>query len=320
MKRLFLGLVLCLAAATAFAQEDPAAWSVQVEPTARLLKAGDVFNVLVTAKIDDGWHLYSLQAAANGPKPTRIIIPEGQPFEPAGDIQAPPPLSSFDPNFGFDTEYYERAVTFTVPVRMLAAGKLLVQVRYQTCTAETCLAPKLLNFELSVASDTKAATRPAEAQTMPDGLTAGWQVPDFAFTDFTGKKRKFSEYRGKYVLLDFWATWCSPCLADMPRLRKTYDQFHAQGFEILGMNSETIGQDTDETDKQTQAQAKKVAAAKGAVWTHATSATAVPVAGKLFKVSSLPTKILVDKEGKFIAKIGEKDDLAAILSGLLAQR
>jgi thiol-disulfide isomerase/thioredoxin len=147
----------------------------------------------------------------------------------------------------------------------------------------------------------------------------GAQAPDFAFTDFQGKSRKFSEFRGKILLLDFWATWCGPCLADMPRLRKLYDKYQSRGFEILGLDSELLGQDADEIDPQTQEQAKKLAAAKGAVWTHANTATTALVANKIFNLQTLPAKILIDREGKVVAWVTAKDDLDAILAELLGR-
>ena len=158
----------------------------------------------------------------------------------------------------------------------------------------------------------------ADSQTKQ--LKVGDAVPDFAFTDFEGKPRNFSEYKGKIVLLDFWATWCSPCLKDIPKLKVIYDKYKTQNFELIGMDSETIGDEETpdpEFAKETAERAKQIVKTRGANWTHANAETAVPVAKTVFNVKALPTKILIDKDGKVVAIIGEKDDLEKAITTLM---
>src|SRR5687767_6700328 len=83
----------------ASAQElNPIHWSVKKENSALAVKAGDKFNAQVIARIDEGWHLYSLDQAPGGPIPTRISVPEDQRFKLAGDIDSPLPKVLFDSN------------------------------------------------------------------------------------------------------------------------------------------------------------------------------------------------------------------------------
>ena len=70
----------------------------------------------------------------------------------------------------------------------------------------------------------------------------GEVVPNFSATDLDGKLLSLQDYRGKIVLLDFWAVWCGPCLTEIPNVKRVYDTYKDQGFDIIGVNL-----DTDET-------------------------------------------------------------------------
>lgn len=329
-----------LAAVNIPAQDlNPILWKIKTESLPTQLKAGDKFNIQVVAAIDEGWHLYSLEQPQGGPIPTRIGLPEGQKFKLAGTIESPLPLVVFDPNFNLDTQFYEEEAVFILPVEVVkdaAPGKqtLTINTFFQTCNDTKCLPAKTvkLTAETEIVTPAQAVDRSSaktpnqsdKSQTISQAkINQTSAAIEFEFVDFSGKPRKFSEFRGKYVLLDFWATWCKPCLEDIPKLKQLYDKYKASGFEIIGMDSETIGDEAEAPDpefaKETAERAKQIVLTRGVTWTQATSETAVPVAMKVFGVKSLPTKILIDREGKVIATIGEKDDLTGIVEKLLNQ-
>lgn len=68
--------------------------------------------------------------------------------------------------------------------------------------------------------------------------TVGDSAPAFVASSLDGKATKLVDLRGKVVLIDFWATWCPPCVASMPHLQKVYDEYKGRGFVVVGLNQE----------------------------------------------------------------------------------
>lgn len=322
--------ILCAVAALASveirAQENetsanPIKWTVK----ASSLDAARI-NIELTAEIERGWHLYSTERVEGGPSPTRITVAPNQGLEIAGEIDSPAPHSAYDPNFQVATESYEGSVTFKIPVKAAtarpASGKLRVQVRYQSCTATICLPPQLLELETVVnGAEAKSLSTDQPEASANSSLAVGAVVPDFEFVAFDGKRHSLAEFRGRVVVLDFWASWCSPCLADIPELKSVYQKFHPQGFEIIGLNSEAIGQkDVDaEFRKSGEARAREIVGTRGVNWPQSVNATSLPVALR-FGVESLPAKFLVDREGRLVARISKVSELEAMLGSLFGAK
>jgi DsbC/DsbD-like thiol-disulfide interchange protein len=133
------------------APADPIIWRVE-NPPAKPVKAGSRISLKLAAKIQDGWHLYSMKPLEEGPIPTRIWLAEGQPFQLAGAIQASAPQTMQDPSFNMEVEFYEGEAAFDLPVRVAAASdgaqKLVISTSFQACDNKICLPPKTVKVEV----------------------------------------------------------------------------------------------------------------------------------------------------------------------------
>ncbi len=122
-------------------------------------------------------------------------------------------------------------------------------------------------------------------------LAVGKELPDFSFVDLNGKKHNFSEFRGKYILLDFWGFWCPPCREELPYLREAYKRYQSRGLEIVGMN----------TDNNTPDLIKKTLNDNAMTWTQAQLESIKDLRDVQFRIESFPTIFLVAPDGKILS-------------------
>ncbi len=130
---------------------------------------------------------------------------------------------------------------------MIAALGLMVWSgfkEHQRRTQEAALqhAPQLALVPDGQAPPTATPTSADAAEAQPQPLK-GKPAPNFTLVDLNGKKVSLADYKGKAVLLNFWATWCGPCKLEIPWIVKLRDQYKSQGFEVLGIESDNY--DTD---------------------------------------------------------------------------
>mgnify|MGYP000404569907 CR=1 FL=1 len=139
-----------------------------------------------------------------------------------------------------------------------------------------------------------------------DLLKAGADAPDITLNTIDGKPFALKDLRGRYVVLDFWASWCGPCLREVPNVKAIYEKYHDKGFEIFGVS-------LDETAGPWKAAIKK----NDMNWHHVSSLKGweCPVA-KQYNVTGIPRMYIIDPEGKIIAQDLRGEELANFVAGL----
>ncbi|RFM32444.1 TlpA disulfide reductase family protein [Chitinophaga silvisoli] len=144
--------------------------------------------------------------------------------------------------------------------------------------------------------------------TIGQNTNIGVMAQDFSQNDTTGKEVKLSDFRGKYVLVDFWASWCKPCRAENPNLLKAYNKYKDKNFTILG-----VSLDEEQTKKAWTGAVQK----DGLPWTQVSELKGFEgKAAKLYGVTAIPSNFLIDPSGKIIARNLRGEDLEKKLASL----
>ncbi|MCO4291337.1 TlpA family protein disulfide reductase [Solitalea sp. MAHUQ-68] len=137
------------------------------------------------------------------------------------------------------------------------------------------------------------------ANGMPIGNNEGFMAPEIQLADINGNKVDLSSLKGKYVLIDFWASWCQPCIEEIPELKKLYSFYHSKGLEIYGVSLDNDRNRWVKAISDHQMNWVQVSDLKK--W------QSEPLVS--YGVDAIPSNFLLDKEGKIIAKNLHGDQL-----------
>jgi peroxiredoxin len=139
-------------------------------------------------------------------------------------------------------------------------------------------------------------------------LGYGQLAPGFTQNDTEGKPVSLSSFKGRYVLIDFWASWCGPCRQENPNVVRAFEKYKAKNFTVLGVSLDR--------DRQKWVQA---IAADQLYWTQVSDLGFWNnAAAKLYRVSSIPQNYLLDPDGRIIGKNLRGEELNAFLEKTLA--
>lgn len=148
----------------------------------------------------------------------------------------------------------------------------------------------------------------AKMQENMSKVPIGSKAVDFAQNDPNGKSVSLSSFKGKYVLVDFWASWCKPCREENPNVLKAYEKYKSKGFTVLGVSLDNAS---------AKAAWVKAIQVDGMPWTQISDLKGFEnAAAKLYDVKSIPQNFLVDPNGVIVGKNLRGEDLQLKLASI----
>jgi peroxiredoxin len=173
---------------------------------------------------------------------------------------------------------------------------------------------KQLNTDFSgtpfVAEMKQRAEKQKAAEQSQSSLVVGATFPDFTVKDANGQPLSIANYKGKVVLIDFWATWCGPCRGEIPNVVATYKKYHDQGFAIIGVSLDQDRQKMLDYTKQMNMTWPQFFDGQG--WGNELAVK--------FGIESIPATFLLNGHGKIIGRDLRGDELTQAVAQALAAK
>jgi thiol-disulfide isomerase/thioredoxin len=271
---------ICSLAAQGNAEESPVSYLVTREISAMF---GTSFEVNVTFSIQKEWYIYAPTGvnASRGKIETKVVFTPPSGISRSGKIQLP------KPHYKNGYQAYEGdSITMSQKFQLSETIKpgqyeINVKVTYQTCNDEICLPPVTDEVKIIVRVNDTNESRSIDIK--DESLI-------LKFTALDGHNVDVSSLKGKIVLIDCWATWCGPCLQEMPRIKELYDKYHDKGFEVIGISMD---------EPSAKERVKKLIKQKNIPWSQRFEGKGFEEDSfrKQYDIKSLPTVYLLNKEG-----------------------
>jgi peroxiredoxin len=206
-------------------------------------------------------------------------------------------------HFAQDLEHYADTVSYEpnaiFAVRMLSATseKYYLQAFAQSLNRRfpgTKMTKDYSDWYAAASEKQRAPAKPLEL---------GMPAPDLSLQDMDGKQVSLSSFRGKYVLLDFWASWCQPCRNENPHVVAAYKKYHDKNFTVLGVSLDSKKSDWEKAIMEDSLSWTQVSDLKS--WNSSAVIT--------YDIHAIPSNYLIDPSGKIIAHNLHGSDIEALL-------
>ena len=307
MKKGILILLFCSMAFMGFSQNNQmVSWKIDTVKT-----GPHTYDLKMEATVKEPWHIYTQQASNAGlAMPTQIKFKENSNIELIDETKERGIEKGHE-----QSSYYSKGAIFTQSLKLKSKDEINLNftIKYMACTDAMCLPPKIEKFSISFNTGSLETSKIALEASPNDNTSLTQQEADtkqastFTLKDAKDKKHSLSQFSGKYVLVDFWASWCKPCRAENPNLIKAYKKFKSKNFEIISIS----------LDRNKNSWIKAVTE-DSLPWLNLLDETnSESTVANRYGVTTVPSNFLINPDGKIVAKNLKGENLQTKLSEIL---